>query len=112
MDAASRMGANLFDLLQVDWDLKKGKYFAKGRPCFIEVSTSIEWFKRFSETSIGPLLRDIFTHYLWMKLNLDWPSDPREGGIVFKEGIPLHSKDATSSFWETSLTRLDISMLS
>ncbi|MEN8662991.1 MAG: hypothetical protein ACN4GF_01720 [Lentimonas sp.] len=47
-----------------------------------------------------------------MKLNLDWPSDPREGGIVFKEGIPLHSKDATSSFWETSLTRLDISMLS
>jgi|GEM_PF-3698251 len=64
------------------------RYFAAGTPCFIEVCTPIEWFKKFSNTSLESLLRDIFTHWLWVELELDWPGDPREGGIVFQNDIP------------------------
>ena len=74
---ASRLGPN-----------EKEKYFAEGTPCFIEVRTPIEWFRKFSDNSLEPLFRNVFTHWLWLELELDWPGDPREGGIVFQNDIP------------------------
>lgn len=64
------------------------KYYAAGRSCFIEVRTPIEWFERHSQGSVDSLLRDVFVHWLWVELSLDWPGDPRVGGIEFGTDIP------------------------
>lgn len=68
--------------------IEEEKYFSLGRPCFIEVCTPIEWFRQNSQTDLDCLLRDIFVHWLWLQLDLDWPGDPRRGGIEFKTDIP------------------------
>ncbi|MGJ8649775.1 MAG: hypothetical protein ACSHX4_05405 [Opitutaceae bacterium] len=68
--------------------IEEEKYFSAGRPCFIEVCTPIEWFRNHSRTGIDCLLSDIFVHWLWLQLDLDWPGDPRRGGIEFKTDIP------------------------
>lgn len=73
---ASRLGPN-----------EEERYFAEGTPCFIEVRTPIEWFREFSDSSLEPSLRDVFTHWLWVELELE--GDPRNGGkIEFQNDIP------------------------
>ena len=68
--------------------IEEEKYFSAGKPCHIEVCTPIKWFNENSKTKIECLLRNVFVHWLWVQLELDWPGDPREGGIVFKADIP------------------------
>ena len=63
-------------------------YLSAGRPCFIRILAPVEWFILNSRTSVDSLLRDLFTYWLWTELELDWPGDPRDGGIVFTIDVP------------------------
>ncbi|MEY3773269.1 MAG: hypothetical protein RLZZ129_49 [Verrucomicrobiota bacterium] len=68
--------------------VEEERYFSVGRPCFIEVRVPKSWFELNAEPTVEVLLRNVFVHWLWVELNLDWPGDPREGGIVFRADIP------------------------
>lgn len=64
------------------------KYFSEGRECFIEVCAPSEWFTINSRTKIECLLKNVFVHWLWVRLELGWPGDPREGAIIFEANVP------------------------
>lgn len=68
--------------------IAEDKYYSAGRSCFLEVCTPMDWFERNSQGTIDNLLRDLFVHWLWIELSLEWRGDPRRGGIVFSADIP------------------------
>lgn len=64
------------------------KYYAVGKPCFVEVCIPIKWFDCHSRGSVDCLLRNVFVHWLWIELSLERPGDPRDGAIIFGADIP------------------------